>query len=77
MQISASHFYRKLKGITGQSPNTYIRNYRLNKAMAFFYSNEVSSVKEAMYMVGIESKSYFTTAFKKLYGKNPSEFIQR
>jgi len=77
MQISASHFYRKLKGITGQSPNTYIRNYRLNKAMAFFSSNEVSSVKEAMYMVGIESKSYFTTAFKKLYGKNPSEFIQR
>lgn len=77
MQISSSHFYRKLKGLTGQSPNAYIRNYRLNKAMEFLYSNEVSSVKEAMYMVGIESKSYFTTAFKKLYGKNPSDFIQR
>ena len=77
MGSSSSHFYRKLKGLTGQSPNAYIRNFRLNKAMDLFSSSEVSSVKEAMYMVGIESKSYFTTSFKKLYGKNPSELIQR
>ena len=77
MASSSSHFYRKLKGLTGQPPNAYIRNFRLNKAMELFSSGEVSSVKEAMYMVGIESKSYFTTSFKKLYGKNPSELIQR
>ena len=77
MGSSSSHFYRKLKGLTGQPPNAYIRNFRLNKAMDLFCSGEVSSVKEVMYMVGIESKSYFTTSFKKLYGKNPSELIQR
>ncbi len=32
INLSSSHFYRKLKSLTGQIPNAYIRNFRLQAA---------------------------------------------
>jgi AraC-like DNA-binding protein len=74
MMISSSHFYRKLKTLTGQIPNAYLRKYRLNKAAELLTSNEGYNVSEVMYQIGIESSSYFSTAFKKLYGVSPSDY---
>ncbi|MDW5289696.1 two-component regulator propeller domain-containing protein [Formosa sp. PL04] len=74
---STSHFYKRFKQLTGQSPNVYIRNYRLQRAAELLKSNEGFNVTEVMYQIGIESNSYFSASFKKLHGVSPSEFLKR
>jgi YesN/AraC family two-component response regulator len=77
IRLSPSQFYRRLKQLTGQIPNAYLRNFRLQRATELLKSNERFSVAEVMYQIGIESSSYFSTSFKKLYGETPSEFIKK
>ncbi|MBP0905433.1 two-component regulator propeller domain-containing protein [Mariniflexile gromovii] len=76
MNISPSHFYRKLKQLTGQIPNAFLRNFRLQRAAELLRKNDGANVTEVMYQIGIESKSYFSTSFKKLHGVTPSEFAK-
>ncbi|WP_405575949.1 two-component regulator propeller domain-containing protein [Winogradskyella sp. Asnod2-B02-A] len=75
--LSSSHFYRKLKQLTGQVPNAYLRNFRLQRAAELLDSNSGYNVAEVMYQIGIESNSYFSTSFKKLHGISPSEYSKR
>tara|TARA_Y100001933_G_scaffold265193_1_gene336746 strand:+ start:8593 stop:12798 length:4206 start_codon:yes stop_codon:yes gene_type:complete len=75
--LSTSHFYRRLKQLTGQVPNVYLRNFRLQRAAELLGNNEGYNVTEVMYQIGIESNSYFSTSFKKLHGMSPSEFVKQ
>ena len=75
--LSTSHFYRRLKQLTGQVPNVYLRNFRLQRAAELLGNNEGFNVAEVMYQIGIESNSYFSTSFKKLHGVSPSEFSKQ
>ncbi|KQC29572.1 hybrid sensor histidine kinase/response regulator transcription factor [Flagellimonas eckloniae] len=75
--LSTSHFYRRLKQLTGQIPNVYLRNYRLQRAAELLKNNEGLNVAEVMYQIGIESNSYFSTSFKKLHGVSPSEYLKK
>ena len=75
--LSSSHFYRKLKQLTGQVPNLYLRNFRLQRAAELLTSNSGFNVAEVMYQIGIESNSYFSTSFKKLHGVSPSDYSKR
>ncbi|MDO5969600.1 two-component regulator propeller domain-containing protein [Flavivirga aquimarina] len=77
MNLSASHFYRRLKQLTGQIPNAYLRNFRLQRAAELLSKNDGTNVSEVMYQIGIESNSYFSTSFKKLHGVSPSEFLKK
>jgi signal transduction histidine kinase/ligand-binding sensor domain-containing protein/CheY-like chemotaxis protein len=72
--LSTSQLYRKMKLLTGQIPNAYLRNYRLQAAADLLAGNPGISVKSVMYEVGIESASHFSHAFKKKFGYSPSEF---
>jgi DNA-binding response OmpR family regulator len=74
--MSTSHFYRRLKQTTGQVPNVYLRNFRLQKASELLRANRDMTAMEVMYEIGIESPSYFSTSFKKLHGVSPSEFTR-
>jgi signal transduction histidine kinase/DNA-binding response OmpR family regulator/ligand-binding sensor domain-containing protein len=74
--MSTSHFYRRLKQTTGQVPNVYLRNFRLQKASELLRANKDMTAMEVMYEIGIESPSYFSTSFKKLHGVSPSEFTR-
>jgi signal transduction histidine kinase/DNA-binding response OmpR family regulator len=75
-KMSTSYFYRRLKQLTGQVPNVYLRNYRLQKAAELLKANPQLNANEVMYEIGIESPSYFSTSFKKVHGVTPSEFIK-
>ena len=76
INLSSSHFYRKLKSLTGQIPNAYIRNFRLQVAADILSGNPGINVKTVMFEVGFESASHFSHAFKKKFGLSPSEFCQ-
>jgi DNA-binding response OmpR family regulator len=75
MGMSRTSLYQKIKSITGQSTGEFIRTIRLKKAVQLMTHEDIS-LTEVMYSVGIQTQSYFTKAFKKEFGKTPSQFLQ-
>lgn len=73
--MSRTKLYQKIKGITGQSIGEFVRTLRLRKAVEIMTTEDVL-LTEVMYRVGIQTQSYFTKAFKKEYGKTPTQFLQ-
>lgn len=71
--VSKSTLYRKLKTLTGLSPSSLIRKYRLETARKIIEKNKHIRVSELAYSVGFNDPKYFSTIFKKEYGKLPSE----
>ncbi|QZE14579.1 response regulator [Halosquirtibacter laminarini] len=76
LAYSRMQLYRKMKSITGLSPNEFIRNYRLKQAAANLQKGE-QSITEVLYQVGFSNKSYFTKCFKEFYGETPKEYSKR
>src|SRR6218665_61032 len=66
---------KKIKDLSGQSTNEFIRSFRLKKSMEIM-THENITVTEVMLRVGIQSNSYFTASFKKEFGRTPSQFQQ-
>lgn len=73
MHISRTKLYYKLKGLTGEKPNSFFRTYKLNRA-AELLKEGVHTVSEISDMTGFSSLSYFSTSFKKQFGVSPSEY---
>ena len=76
LALSRSSFYNKIKALTNQSPNDFIRIFRLNKAAQLLRSG-VHNVNEVAYATGFSDVKYFSTVFKKHYGMSPSKYIQQ
>ena len=76
MMMSRSKLYAKIKTLTGKSVVEFILSYRLRRASKFLLESDMN-IQQAMYAVGIESRSYFTKAFKKEFNMTPSQFIQK
>jgi signal transduction histidine kinase/ligand-binding sensor domain-containing protein/DNA-binding response OmpR family regulator len=66
-------FYKKVKGMTGHSPNEYIRIIRMKKAAELLASTNLN-ISEVSYKVGIGDPFYFSKCFKAQFGKSPSQF---
>jgi DNA-binding response OmpR family regulator len=75
MGMSRTRLYQKIKGISRQSIGDFIRTIRLKKAVQIMTHEDVS-LTEVMVRIGIQTQSYFTKAFKKEFGKTPTQFIQ-
>lgn len=74
--ISYPTLFKRLKGITGQSVNNFIRFVRLRKAAELLIQTNCN-VNEAAFQVGFSDVKYFREQFFKQYGINPSEFIKK
>ena len=72
LKISRTQLNRKIKSLTGQTPNNLIKSIRLKKAYSLLKEEEVT-VSEASYKVGFNDPNYFTICFSKEFGKNPSK----
>lgn len=68
--------YKKLKTLTDESPVSFIRNVRLEKAAELLKSSSADgmTVNEIAERTGFASPSYFTKCFKAKYGVKPSEY---
>lgn len=69
--ISRVQLFRKLKQLTGLSPTTFIRHYRLEKANDLLHNTNLS-IKEIAYEVGFKDPAHLTNAYRNLYGITPS-----
>lgn len=75
MLMSRSNLHLKLKALTGESANEFIRRIRMNKALELLKSGRYN-VAEVSSMVGYGTPSYFSTSFKKFFGGLPSEYTK-
>ncbi len=73
LALSRTLFYEKLKALTGQAPNEFIKLIRMKEAANFL--RQQMPVQEVALKVGFPDAKYFSTAFKKLYGVSPSKFV--
>lgn len=76
MGMSRSTLYNKVKHISGQSLNAFVRSIRLRRA-ATLMIRERMNVNQAAFQVGIGDVRYFREQFVKLFGMTPSEYIKK
>lgn len=74
MAMSRSVFFKKIKSLTGQSPQELIRDIKMKKATTLLLGKKYN-IGEIAYLTGYPNAKYFSTAFKKYFGKTPSEYI--
>jgi len=72
MNVSTSLLYKKIKSLTDQSPTDFIKMVRLDYALELL-QNHKYSVTEVSELCGFSSIGYFSTVFKKHFGKSPTD----
>jgi signal transduction histidine kinase/DNA-binding response OmpR family regulator/ligand-binding sensor domain-containing protein len=72
MAMSRTLFYGRLKTLTGQSPQDFIRVLRLERAAALLKGG--GTVLEVSIQTGFANVKYFSTVFKKHFGVSPSKY---
>ncbi|MDE6721408.1 MAG: response regulator [Bacteroidaceae bacterium] len=73
MCASRMTLYRKIHGITGQSPSEFITTIRLKHAANLLRTTTLSASHVAE-QTGFSSPSYFTKSFKKMFGVLPKDY---
>ncbi len=76
MGMSHSKLYKKIKTISGQSANAFIRYIRLRKAAELFINSDYN-INETAFYVGIKDIKYFREQFTRTFGMKPSEYIEK
>ena len=72
--FSRTNFYRKVKALTGATPNDFLRVYRLNRAAELIKRREFT-LSEISEMAGFGTQSHFSTSFKKYFGVSPKDYL--
>ncbi len=74
--MSRKNLLRKIKALTDQSVNEFIRNFRLRRA-AQLIEGRAATISEIAYQVGFNNLSYFSRCFKELFGTLPHEMAAK
>ncbi|MFV0522573.1 MAG: two-component regulator propeller domain-containing protein [Mangrovibacterium sp.] len=72
-KLKRTIFYKKVKSITGLSPNDLIKQKRMKVASELLI-NSTATISEIAYQVGFEDPFYFSKCFKVQYNCSPSKF---
>jgi len=75
LSISKSQLYRKCKAVTGKSPNTLLREYRLLKSLELLGKGG-HNVSQTTFETGFNSPSYFIKCFQKRFGLLPLSYAK-
>ena len=76
MCMSRASFFRKIKSLTGVTPNSFILIYRLNRAAGMIRSREYR-LNEVADLLGFSSQSHFSRCFKQHFGITPKDYATR
>lgn len=74
--MSSSTLYRKVKALTGLSPNEYIRKTKMHIAEQLLLAGRYT-FSEISYKVGMNSNAYFRNCFKEEFGMTPTEYLKK
>ena len=73
LKISRAKFFYKVKKLTGETPGSFFRIFKLNRAAALLKEGKYN-ISEITDRTGFSSVSHFSTSFKKRYGVSPKEY---
>ena len=73
---SKAQLYRKVKFLTGESLNIFVRAYRLERARKKMDRND-ENISEIAFDTGFNSAAYFSKCFLEAYGMLPSEYLKQ
>ncbi len=76
MAICRSNLQKKLKTLTGMSPNDYVRSVKL-KLAAHLLKEGRYKINEVCYICGFNNASYFTKCFHRQFGVLPKEYAAK
>lgn len=74
--MSYSKMYKKIKAVSGQPANAFVRFIRLRKAAELFI-NTNNNITETAFQVGISDIKHFRKHFTHLFGMKPSAYIEK
>lgn len=75
MNLGRVQLYRRVKALTGKSPNEMLREARLEKARKLISKGDMN-VSEIAYEVGFSSPSYFAKCYKDLFDEIPTDAMK-
>lgn len=73
LYMSRSTLFRKIQALTGETPNQFIRTYRLQRA-AQLLRDRFGNVSEVALEVGFQNFAYFAKLFKEKFHQLPSTY---
>ena len=73
VNLSPDYFSRLFRKEVGETLNSYLIDFRLEKASVILISSNLS-IQEVARKVGIENGSYFSKCFKKRFNTQPIQF---
>ena len=71
--VSRAQMFRKVKALTGLTPNNFIKSIRLKFAVQLL-EEEKFQISEIAFLSGFREASYFSRCFKEIYGCTPREY---
>lgn len=72
--ISRTSLFRKIKALTGESPNQFLKSFRLKRA-AQLLEKQTGTITEIAFSVGFNNSAYFSKCFREHFKKTPSEYL--
>jgi AraC-like DNA-binding protein len=72
--MSKSQLVRRLKSLTSLSPNDFLKEFRLRKAIHLI-EDQTMNIAEITMTIGFSNPSYFTKCFRKRFGTAPSDYL--
>lgn len=75
MSVSKSQLYRKCVSITGMSPNSIVREFRLLRSLELL-RKEDRNISQTTFDTGFSSPSYFTKCFQKRFSIQPMAYLR-
>jgi AraC-like DNA-binding protein len=76
--MSTSQFRRRLSAVTGETPQGYITNIRMQKARHLLDTiSPETTILDVALKCGYEDQGAFGRAFKRFFGITPSEYLAR
>jgi transcriptional regulator GlxA family with amidase domain len=73
LYMSRATLYRKIMALTGESPQLFIRSYRLKRAAQLLKAS-YGNVNEVALKVGFSNTAYFSQCFKEKFHQLPSTY---
>lgn len=74
LAMNRKTLYLKVQSLLHLSPNEFIRQYRLRKAIDLLRTGH--NISEAAYLTGFDSPSYFTKVFRDFYHQTPTDYLK-
>lgn len=76
LAVSRPLLFTKIKAITNQTPNNFIKSIRLKRAAQLLKQKKLN-ISEVAYKVGFKDPRYFRKCFRKEFNQSPTEFMEQ